>query len=41
MTAKLFLPIDTRVYAIGDIHGGLNLLKKMMEAICECETGTT
>lgn len=34
---KKYLPNDTRAYAIGDIHGGFNLLKKMMAAICDCE----
>jgi len=33
MNTQAYLPDDTRVYAIGDIHGGLNLLKKMMDAI--------
>ncbi|MEE9338286.1 MAG: metallophosphoesterase [Methylococcaceae bacterium] len=33
MNVQVYLPDDTRVYAIGDIHGGLNLLEKMMDAI--------
>ncbi|MCK5831903.1 MAG: serine/threonine protein phosphatase [Methylococcales bacterium] len=37
MITKPYLPDKTRVYAVGDIHGGLNLLKKMMGAICDSE----
>ncbi len=32
-----YLPSNTRVYAIGDIHGGLNLLKKLIAAILKNE----
>lgn len=33
MLSAPYLPKSTRVYAIGDIHGGLRLLKKIMSAI--------
>ena len=33
MTKIEYLPHDTRIYAIGDIHGGLTLLEKLMDVI--------
>ena len=33
MTDTDYLPDNTRVYAIGDIHGGINLLKKLVGVI--------
>jgi serine/threonine protein phosphatase 1 len=33
MPKHTFLPKNTRVYAVGDIHGSLNLLKKLLDEI--------